>query len=75
LESIFQKIQKDYPDDWLLSLEIYELLKLFKPDDELTHQVLHHLEVMKLSHPPYEKLITDGLDLIHSDDIIKIPKG
>jgi phenylalanine-4-hydroxylase len=75
LESIFQKIQKDYPDDWLLSLEIYELLKLFKPDDELTHQVLHHLEVMKLSHPPYEKLITDGLDLIHSDNIIKIPKG
>jgi len=69
LNTIFYKIQNDYGSDWLLALEIYEILVANELDLELRKQVKHHLEVLQLAQPQYKKLIIDGLSLIESEDL------
>lgn len=59
LENIFNKLVIDYPDDWLLVLEIYELL----PNTELRVKVFQHLSKLQ-SNPSFQKLIEDGLFLL-----------
>jgi phenylalanine-4-hydroxylase len=63
LRPIFKKLQSNYPNDWLLSLEIAELLKKNK-DSKLLQEVLNHLEKLKVKRPEIAHLITDGLELI-----------
>ncbi|HSD07772.1 aromatic amino acid hydroxylase [Flavobacterium sp.] len=63
LEPIFIKLQKEHPNDWLLSVEIIELLHNRKETD-LMQQVILHLENLKKRRSETEKLITNGLELI-----------
>jgi phenylalanine-4-hydroxylase len=63
LQPILRKLQSNYPNDWLLSLEIVELLKE-KKDSKLLQEVLNHLEKLKVKRPEIAHLITDGLELI-----------
>lgn len=69
LNTIFYKLQNDYASDWLLALEIYELLVTNELDLELRKQVKHHLEVLQLSQPQFKKLLIDGLSLIETEDL------
>jgi len=56
LQKIFTTLKEEYPSDWLLPLEIYELTK-----DE---GVLNYLEQLKVAKPKVAHLIENGLGLI-----------
>ena len=63
LTSIFINLKANYPSDWLLPLEIFELVYNSKSNLEL--EVLTHLsEIKKISK--YEQLINNGMILITS---------
>jgi len=67
LEPIFEKLQKDHPNDWLLSVELIELLNA-RNETNLIQQVLLHLENLKKQRPELKKLISNGLELIFENE-------
>lgn len=69
LKNIFHTVKAEHPKDWLLSVEIAELLK----DDnkpELMQEVLIHLEKLKENRPELNKLISNGLELIFENESV-----
>jgi phenylalanine-4-hydroxylase len=58
--TIFNKLQKDFPQDWLLFLELYELAS--KKDYTIKTDILKVLNSLK-SNKSYTKLIENGLNL------------
>jgi phenylalanine-4-hydroxylase len=67
LEPIFVKLQENHPKDWLLAIEIVELLNA-RNESNLMQQVLLHLENLKKQRPEIEKLISNGLELIFENE-------
>ena len=67
LTTVFNDLKNNHSNDWLLPLEIYELIK--NKECELKEQVLNHLTNLKLNKN-FEKLISDGLKLISKETII-----
>ena len=65
LEEIFIQLKAEHQQDWLLSLELYELAKQNKMES-FTSEIRQHLEKLKISRPKIAHLIEDGLELIHS---------
>jgi phenylalanine-4-hydroxylase len=65
LSDIFSILCEKYPKDWLLGLEIYELIYR-KKNDELTEKVQAHLEKLS-ANPSYKNLIQDGIQLLHKE--------
>ena len=63
LAPILHKLKKDHPKDWLLAVEIAELLKN-RNETQLLDEVLNHLEDLKQKRPEIAHLISGGLDLI-----------
>jgi phenylalanine-4-hydroxylase len=63
LQPIFEKLQENHPNDWLLTIEIIELLNT-RNEPELMQKALIHLENLKVQRPEIEKLISNGLELI-----------
>ncbi len=63
LAQIFEIIKNNHPNDWLLSIEISELLQK-NNQQELIPQVVHHLEQLKQNRPTVAHLISGGLELI-----------
>ena len=63
LSPIFQKLQEEHPNDWLLSVEIAELLK-DRNEEQLLQEVIDYLESLKQRRPDIAHLITGGMDLI-----------
>tara|TARA_R110000787_G_scaffold96274_3_gene199591 strand:+ start:6722 stop:8446 length:1725 start_codon:yes stop_codon:yes gene_type:complete len=57
LTTIFESLRKNYPTDWLLSIEIYELTK--------NEDVLQHLISLKKTRPKIAHLIDNGIELIN----------
>jgi phenylalanine-4-hydroxylase len=69
LEAIFEIVSTKHQNDWLLSVEIAELLQKEK-SDILLQTVLCHLEEIKLNRPNVAHLIAGGLDLILQKETI-----
>lgn len=63
LKNIFQELKLNHPKDWLLSVEIAELLTS-NTDNVLMQEVLIHLEKLKENRPEIAKLISNGLELV-----------
>lgn len=63
LEETFNKLKQNHPNDWLLSVEIAELLHK-NNDQEPLHKVMAHLDALKTKRPEVAHLIDGGLDLI-----------
>jgi len=63
LQSVFEKLRQNHSNDWLLSVEITELLK-DSDEKQLLQQVLDYLDQMKVKRPEVSHLIAGGLDLI-----------
>jgi len=63
LADIFEELYTRHPNDWLLPVEIVELLH-HSDQDGLKHQILLHLEQLKKQRPKIAHLISGGLDLI-----------
>jgi phenylalanine-4-hydroxylase len=63
LVPIFNKLKADHANDWLLSVEIAELLK-DRNEPQLLKELRIYLESLKQRRPEVAHLITGGLDLI-----------
>ncbi|MBD3583374.1 aromatic amino acid hydroxylase [Flavobacterium selenitireducens] len=63
LSDIFEDLYANHPGDWLLPIEIVELLH-HSDQDGLKQQVLLHLENISEKRPKVAHLISDGLELI-----------
>ncbi len=67
LDMIFVKLQEYHAKDWLLAVEIAELLNT-RNESDLLQQVLLHLENLKKQRPEIAKLISNGLELIFENE-------
>lgn len=59
---IFKIISNKFPNDWLLSLEIAEILNSQKAESSL-NEVLSYLNNLKIKRPEVSHLIDNGLEL------------
>lgn len=64
IEDIWKEIQSNYPEEWLIQLEILEILGRTK-NQELYNEVFDHLWELK-KRPELKKLIEDGLNIINN---------
>ena len=62
LDAAFDLVKKYHPRDWLLSVEIFELVN--GKDENLAAQVLEYLEDVKQRRPEVAHLIDNGLELV-----------
>ncbi|MEE9362754.1 MAG: aromatic amino acid hydroxylase [Cellulophaga sp.] len=63
---VFQEVKNNYPTDWLLSIELYELAKS-NNDKEFVKEITTHLEIVKQDNPKVGHLIDNGLALVEQD--------
>jgi len=60
---ILEQLIEDYPEDWLLPVELYELA--FKGNEsKLCSKILSHLDSIKLNKPEFGNLIDNGISII-----------
>ncbi len=64
LEGIFEIIKTDHTDDWLLSIEIYELVH--DRDMAFANVILEHLTQLKTKKPQIAHLIDGGLKTVNN---------
>ncbi len=67
---VFQEISEKFPDDWLLSIELYELARATN-EANLSEAILKHLEAVKQRKPKLGHLIDDGLQLVNDSPVVK----
>jgi phenylalanine-4-hydroxylase len=67
LDPVFNKLKAEHPNDWLLSIEITELLK-DRNESQLLAELMVYLESLKQRRPEVAHLITGGLDLIFEEE-------
>ena len=65
LEAAFDILKKFHPNDWLLAVEIYELV--FDKNAEFAREVRTHLEKVKEQRPKIGHLIDGGIALIEQE--------
>lgn len=63
LQFIFSNLQRNFPNDWLLAIEIFEILKDCNLFPKVMAEVQSYLEALKQRKPEYRKLIEDGIRL------------
>ncbi len=63
IQSIFESIKDQYPNEWLVTLEMLELVS-DQNHNGLTDEIIQALESMKLKHPELTMLINNGLEMI-----------
>jgi phenylalanine-4-hydroxylase len=69
VEETFSRLKKGHPNDWLLSVEIAEIL--YKDNNHtLLQEVTAHLDKVKENRPEVAHLIEGGLDLIFEKEKI-----
>jgi len=69
LSAVFTDLQQNHNDDWLLSIEIAELLHIDNNAD-LLDRVLKHLDDLKIRRPKIAHLIDGGLELIFEKESV-----
>ncbi|MBS7232447.1 aromatic amino acid hydroxylase [Flavobacterium psychroterrae] len=69
LKSVFEKLKENHGNDWLLSVEIAELLK-DSNEEQLLQEVLIYLEQLKIKRAEVAHLIAGGLDLIFNKETV-----
>ncbi|MBF4494382.1 aromatic amino acid hydroxylase [Flavobacterium sp. MR2016-29] len=69
LKTVFEKLKQNHSNDWLLSVEIAELLK-DSDEKQLLQEVLVYLDQLKVKRPEVAHLISGGLDLIFDKEVV-----
>ena len=69
LRNIFHQLKSDHGNDWLLAVELAELVKE-QNDPQLMEEILLHLEKLKQNRPKVAHLISGGLELIFEDETV-----
>ena len=68
LKAVFEKLKSHHANDWLLSVELAELLKNSE-EKQLLQEVLVYLNQLKEKRPEVSHLIAGGLDLIFTSSL------
>jgi phenylalanine-4-hydroxylase len=63
LTPVFEKLKSNHPNDWLLAVEITELLN-YRNEPQLLQELMVYLDQLKQKRPEVSHLIMNGLDLI-----------
>lgn len=71
LPGLFATLREQYSDDWLLSLEIYELLVHQPGYRGVAEEIRAWLEERSVRYPEYTKLIFNGLKLIDNTNPVE----
>lgn len=69
LEKIFRVVQREFASDWLLSLELLELLEQHACGVGLQSEIRNYLEAKATSRPDLEQLILNGLELLKDNPV------
>ena len=69
LKEAFGAVSANHPNDWLLSVEIAELVYQAN-DNAFLDKIVNHLEFVKNKRPEVAHLIQNGLDLIFEKDLV-----
>jgi phenylalanine-4-hydroxylase len=69
LKNIYHELKANHPKDWLLPLELIEILKN-RNEPELMQEVLIYIEKIKENRPEVNKLISNGLELIFEKETV-----
>lgn len=64
LVPIWKILKENFPEDWLCSMEIIELLHNQKENQKLYLEVRSHLELLAEHNSAFTKLIQDGLKIV-----------
>lgn len=64
LRGIWHKVHRDFPSDWLLPLEILEVLQTSSVEEGLQDEIRNYLEEKKERQVELRKLISNGLMLL-----------
>ena len=65
---VLEQLVEKHPNDWLLSIELYELAFIGN-ETKLCESILKHLEIVKQNRPEVGRLIDDGLAIIRNETI------
>ena len=60
LKDLFEELKTNYPTEWLLMVEIFEVSK----DSSLRQDIQEHFEELIISHPHFASLISEGIKQI-----------
>jgi phenylalanine-4-hydroxylase len=71
IEELWKAAFNEYPEEWLLALDIYELL-LLNDNPALASEVKSHLEQLSGGNADIQKLIHDGIQLLQPDYTISL---
>ena len=71
LEILITEISVNYPEEWLIHLEILELLPGNKEGSRLKTMCLNQLEKLKNKSDEFKNLISDGLGLIQNNERVE----
>ena len=63
LGNILSAYGPQFPQDWLLRLEMYELVLNYIPQSKLKHELYNQLQIQVKANPKMRETITDGLAL------------
>ena len=66
---VFDALKNAYPNDWLLSVELYELAKT-NGDPDFAEEIALYLTDLKKNNPKVGRLIDDGLALVDGSLVI-----
>ena len=69
LSEVCQELQKKHPQDWLLALEILEILSQRKLYPNLEEEIRASLQEKSVKRPELAKLIKDGLNLVYGSPV------
>ena len=69
LKNIFHQLKSNHSKDWLLPLELIEILKN-RNEPELMQEILIYIEKIKENRPEVNKLISNGLELIFEKETV-----
>lgn len=63
LRGFFEDLKRQFPDEWLLPVEIAELVSHNGSDPKLQEQIKSYLSDLSDRKPHYRDLIANGFDL------------
>ncbi len=64
LPEVWDELKESFPDDWLCSLEVLEILQQESIYEDVAQEISGYLDAKASAEPEYTKLITDGFYLI-----------
>jgi phenylalanine-4-hydroxylase len=64
LPSVLSTLQTEYPFDWLLPIEILEIVEKNQSEKILNAEIFEYMHQLKSKHSAFNKLISDGIKLL-----------